>query len=131
MANWGKIYCSTWWGDESNKNSIPDRYFAECDGGLKGCTPPTILGISEFAPRNYRIVWTNTTCEISIQEINIHILASNGSTITIFNYNFDPIKPTSYGFALSPAGDYAVKLQYSDPINGLGIFSNSIPFTVI
>ena len=30
MTNWGKIYCSSLWGDESNKNSLPVRNFVQC-----------------------------------------------------------------------------------------------------
>ena len=30
MANWGYIYCSSEWGDESNKNSIPTSQFNQC-----------------------------------------------------------------------------------------------------
>ena len=30
MVNWGKIYCSSWWGNESNKNSIPISQFDQC-----------------------------------------------------------------------------------------------------
>ena len=28
--NWGQIYCSTYWGDDSNKNSIPSEQFSQC-----------------------------------------------------------------------------------------------------
>ena len=28
--NWGQIYCSTYWGDDSNKNSIPAEQFSQC-----------------------------------------------------------------------------------------------------
>ena len=28
--NWGKAYCISWWGDESNKNSLPEQQIAQC-----------------------------------------------------------------------------------------------------
>ena len=35
MSDWGNVYCKSWWGDESNKQSIPDKQSEKCAGGYE------------------------------------------------------------------------------------------------
>ena len=130
MANWGKIYCSSYWGDESNKNSIPTSQFEQCGAPPEGYTPPTNLTINEFLYRQFRLNWTNTAFTGTIETIRIYIQLVGASSQTIINEAFDPTKPNTKDFNMSVAGNYTVRLQYSDPTNGLSGFSNTVPFTV-
>ena len=131
MANWGKIYCNSWWGDDSNKDSLPTSQFDQC--GVtppEGYTPPTNLTINEFAYRQFRLNWINTAFSGTIETIKIYIQEDGAIGRTILNVPFDPTKPNTDDFTMTVAGNYTVKLQYSDPTNGLSGFSNIVPFTV-
>ena len=130
MANWGKIYCSSWWGDDSNKDSLPTSQFEQCGVTPPSYTPPTNLTINEFLYRQFRLNWTNTAFTGTIETIKIYIRLVGAPSQTIINVAFDPTKPNTKDFNMTVVGNYTVKLQYSDPTNGLSGFSNIVPFTV-
>lgn len=136
MSNWGKIYCSTWWGDESNKNSIPIEQFEQC--GIippVGYTPPTNLTITELVTNiEYKLNWVNTAFTGTIETIQLWIQKEGLPSPNIIPVAFDPNKPTTRDFNFTPSntpGNYTVRVQYSDPTNGLSGFSNTVSFSTI
>tara|TARA_R110000744_G_scaffold5826_2_gene20600 strand:+ start:159 stop:635 length:477 start_codon:yes stop_codon:yes gene_type:complete len=135
MANWGKIYCSTWWGDDSNKDSLSTSQFEQC--GIippVGYTPPTNLTITELvANTEYQAAWVNTAFTGTIETLQIWIQKEGLPSPNILPVAFDPNKPTSrdFNFQNATPGNYTVRVQYSDPTNGLSGFSNTVSFSTI
>lgn len=129
--NWGKIYCNSWWGSDSNKDSLPESEFEQCGLTPPTYTAPTNLSINQFLYRQFRLDWTNTAFTGSIELIKIYIGVVGEPNRTILTRPFDPTKPNTYDFAISgAAGNYQVQLRYSDPTNGFSPFSEFVYFTV-
>ena len=134
MANWGKIYCNSWWGDNSNKDSLSTSQFEQC--GIippVGYTPPTNLTYTVLTPNlEYKMDWVNTAFTGTIETIQIWVQKEGLPNPNVIPVAFDPNKPTTSTFSFLPsssAGNYTVRVQYSDPTNGLSGFSNTVYFS--
>ena len=123
--NWGKIYCNSWWGSDSNKDSLPTSEFDQCSVTPVGYTPPTDLTITAVNASQFRLNWINTAFTGSIETIKFYAQKTGNPTPSILSVTFDPIKPTTVDFALSSSGEYTIRGRYSDPINGFSGYSNT------
>lgn len=98
-----------------------------------GYTPPTNLTYTEVTPNlEYKMDWVNTAFTGTIETIQIWVQKEGLPNPNIIPVAFDPNKPTTSTFSFLPSsspGNYTVRVQYSDPTNGLSGFSNTVSFS--
>ncbi len=105
--NWGDIYCKSWWGDESNKSSIPE--FPPFCAPIQGhCgTQYTYTGNQDY-PETYEFNLGNTgTSSLTYQAFNIPdkwVIVQDGIVLLDTGYRGNVSYQTALDLALADRG---------------------------
>jgi hypothetical protein len=128
MANtisWGKIYCSSWWGAESNKLSVPEfPEFCEIIQGTCG-NLYTYTGNQDYPERYVFNLGVTGTSTLTYQAYNIPdkwVIVQDGVIILDTGYRGSATYQTDLNNALADRGLPPETIQ--------GVGSGSATFTV-
>jgi hypothetical protein len=125
QINWGQIYCSSWWGNESNKFTAPE--FPEFCALIEGTcgTQYTYTGNQDYPERYVFNLGVTGTSTLTYQAYNIPdkwVIVQDGVIILDTGYRGSATYQTDLNNALADRGLPPETIQ--------GVGSGSATFTV-